>query len=119
MTLLSRRHLLNEFERLLQDAERIDMAVAWICFSQAFTMLTREVRRRKLALRIVVGLSGNITDPEALRALLEFPDLTGLRAGPQPPGGIFHPKFYLFHLPQRKICWVGSANFTGQGFGVN
>ena len=72
-------------------------------------------RRQKIEMRIVVGLSGNSTNPVALRSLQEFAAVRVARGG----NGIFHPKFYLFDSAGETICWVGSANFTFQGFMVN
>ena len=66
-------------------------------------------------MRVVVGLSNNITDPEALKSLQEFATVRVGDGG----SGIFHPKFYLFSSAGKAICWVGSANFTNGGFTKN
>ena len=65
--------------------------------------------------RIVVGLSNHFTDPITLRRLHES---AALRVVPDTPPGIFHPKYYRFR-GEGTICWIGSANLTGGGFGGN
>jgi hypothetical protein len=110
-------NLLHAFEKLVDAATQVDIAVAWIGSSKAIKALRDRSRSKNLQVRVLVGLSGNGTDPTALRSLQEF---AAVRAAPrQNVGGIFHPKFYLFHLPSKKVCWVGSANFTAHGLAVN
>ena len=66
-------------------------------------------------MRAIVGLQHGVTRPDALDVLREVGKLrvvVGSR--------LFHPKVYLFHETHgRAVGWVGSANFTGRGFGYN
>ena len=64
--------------------------------------------------RAVVGLWGNLTDPFALRILAKIGRLHGADAGRR-----FHPKVFMFRGDGRAVAWVGSANFTSGGFGMN
>ena len=66
-------------------------------------------------IRIALGLSMNGTTPGALERLGEFAELRIA----SPRSGIFHPKFYSFSGRDGTICWVGSSNLTGGGFGGN
>ena len=59
----------------------------------------------------------NFTDPSTLKRLAGFKN-GKLRIVPDVPPRIFHPKYYCFN-GERTICWVGSANLTGGGFGGN
>jgi hypothetical protein len=114
MSLLTKT-LLMRFEQLVSSASQIDIAVGWAGPSPALELLQTRAINRKVKVRIVVGLSGNGTNPEALRSLQEFADVRIGHAAP----GIFHPKFYLFRSGRKSICWVGSANFTLGGFATN
>ena len=47
------------------------------------------------------------------------PENVELCIAPVPRGGVFHPKLYRFFASQGTVCWIGSASFTGGGFGAN
>ena len=115
MPLIKGNLLLRKFEERLGQATHADIASAWVGPCDAIEAL-RKNAEGGTKIRIAVGLSGNITNPSTLRSLQE---LAEVRIGQSPPNGIFHPKFYLFRGPEKKICWVGSANLTRKGFGVN
>ncbi len=70
-----------------------------------------------LGTRIIAGLSGNGTNPVALRSLQQQARVQ-LRIASSATG-IFHPKFYLFHRFSERTCWIGSSNLTMQGFTYN
>ena len=106
--------MLNRFVELLDASTHVDIAVAWVGPGLAVEHVLELAVNKEI--RIVVGLSGNSTDPPTLRRLLEQVDL---RVAPAPLGGIFHPKFYRFGGPDGTVCWIGSANFTRRGFGSN
>ena len=77
------------------------------------------VERGDVKVRAIVGISGNATHPDALKALNETPAVN-LRIAPK-RDRLFHPKLYLFGLCVGGIverrAWIGSANFTRAGFG--
>ena len=67
-----------------------------------------------LKVRSVVGLWGNTTTPGALRTLADMGELRVADASRR-----FHPKVYVFRGEGRSVAWIGSANFTSGGFGMN
>lgn len=74
--------------------------------------------------RVVVGLSGEVTHPQAIQYLTDRGH--GIRFGTF-PGGIFHPKLLIGgdsflasgQVDSPKCGYVGSANFTGAGLFKN
>ena len=114
MPLIDGSLLLQRFREHLMQATHVDIAVAWAKPCDAVEELKMSARNTKI--RIAVGLSYNYTNPTTLHRLKEFADL---RIGPSPSYGIFHPKYYCFHTPERTICWVGSTNLTNGGFRSN
>ena len=114
MPLIESNMLPQSFIDLLNVSTQVDIAVAWAGPSLTVETLLEQAEDKRI--RIVVGLSGNNTEPVTLRRLLEATELRVARA---PPGGIFHPKFYRFHGLEGTVCWVGSPNFTRGGFGGN
>lgn len=73
------------------------------------------MRRQNRSVRAIVGLWRGITTPKALRALDGIGELRLVDASTN-----FHPKVFVFHKEDGKsLAWVGSANFTGGGFGHN
>ena len=111
MPLITGNHLLQRFAELAGKAKRIDVAVAWARSCDAIEALAAS----DADIRIVVGISKNFTNPTTLRRLADF---ANLRIVPDEPPRIFHPKYYCFY-GKRSVCWVGSANLTGGGFGGN
>ena len=114
MPLIDGRLLQRRFREHLTQATHVDIAVAWARPCEAVNALKESSRNTKI--RIVVGVSGYITLPSTLQHLKEFAEL---RIAPYTPQRTFHPKYYCFHGPERTICWVGSANLTRRGFGIN
>ena len=104
-------NFLERFEQLASQAERIDVAVAWARRCKALEALAKS----DAEIRIVVGLSGNVTCPKALCRMAEF---AKLRVVPDKPRRIFHPKYFCFH-GEKTICWVGSVNLTHSAFEGN
>ena len=111
MPLIDGHLLLQRFTELAKQAKQIDIAVAWARSCDAVEALATS----DTDIRIVVGISGNVTHPSTLRRLAEFSEL---RIAPDEPPRIFHPKYYCFY-GEKTICWVGSANLTNGGFGGN
>ena len=111
MPLIKGNLLLQRFAELANQSRRVDIAVAWATSCDAIDALAE----CDADIRIVVGVSNNVTNPSTLRRLAEFAEL---RITPDEPSRIFHPKFYCFY-GERTVCWVGSANLTNGGFGGN
>ncbi|MBY5399918.1 hypothetical protein HFN01_34585 [Rhizobium leguminosarum] len=71
-------------------------------------------RAETVSLRAIVGIAGWATHPSALR---RFARAGQLRIPTKAP--LFHPKVVLFHMPDRTIAWIGSANLTRSGYQQN
>lgn len=115
MPMIFGNRLLERFVELASEAKQVDIAVAWASPCDPIDALEAS----GADIRAVVGTSGNSTIPSTLRRLAEF---SALRI---PAGNthqifhpMFHPKYYCFH-GETTICWIGSANLTGGGFGTN
>jgi hypothetical protein len=61
-----------------------------------------------------VGISGNATDPAALRAL----QTVGILRIPDDPP-LFHPKIFLFYRNDGTVAWIGSTNLSRSAFQQN
>ena len=100
------------FEQLASEADRVDVAVAWVRPCDAVQVLIES----GTPVRIIAGISINSTDPSSLKNLAEQ-DHVNLRIVPNGPK-IFHPKYFCFH-GKKTVCWIGSSNLTRGGFGRN
>lgn len=115
----------------LDHAERADFVIAFVLESGMRAMATplRNFLVRGGRLRLLTGDYLDVTEPRALRALLDLEDF--VRAGPDEQAGnavslrvfetgdgSFHPKSYVFHLPgtadrpAARIAYVGSSNLS-------
>ena len=110
--LITEDDILPRFLEHLAWATEIDLATAWATSNQALRALRQQVPSAEV--RAVVGLWGNLTDPRALKTLASTGELRGAD-----PGRRFHPKVFIFRGGDRSVAWVGSANFTSGGFGMN
>lgn len=86
--------------------------LSWATSNAGLRELNRRMPLPKL--RAVVGLWGNLTDPRALTSLADLGELRIADASRR-----FHPKVFIFRDSRRSVAWVGSANFTSGGFGLN
>jgi len=105
-----------EFARILSEkrVRRVDIATAWATEGPGLDALEREVKRRKVRVRTLVGIAGGHTTPSALERLCELGEVRLVDGN-----SLFHVKLYLFHRASTSSAWIGSANFTGPGFGKN
>ena len=111
--LITREKIQDRFSQNLEWATEIDLASAWASPNRGLCALRRQFPRPEV--RAIVGLSDNITDPDALR---ELADMGELRVFPEAgERRLFHPKVYIFRGSGRSVAWIGSANFTCPGFG--
>jgi hypothetical protein len=117
MRLLEGSDLRAALQRQLSTAREVDVAVAWARSSEALDQL-QEAAARGVRVRAIVGLAGNHTQPAALRTLLGLGHLRIANGDParQAPGGIFHPKVFVFRGESGCSGWIGSANLTDGGF---
>ena len=68
--LITRENILDRFSQNLEWATKIDLATAWATPNRGLCALRRQNPRPEV--RAIVGLSGNITDPDTLRELAEM-----------------------------------------------
>ena len=108
--LITKKNIKDRFDKNLKWAEEIDIAVAWATPHKSIN--NKGLKNKRV--RAIVGLSGNITHPQALRKLKEIGELRLVHGSP-----LFHPKVYIFRNKGKSVAWIGSANFTGGGFGGN
>jgi PLD-like domain len=112
--LLTRDTLIDRLEHHLKGAHQIDVAVAWAGECDALERLCGFSGNGR-SLRAIIGISGNATPPSALRSIQKCAQLR-IATGTE---RLFHPKLYLFHLRDKRIGWIGSANLTRRGFQQN
>ncbi len=110
--LITEEEILPRFIEHLSWAAEIDLATAWATSHDGLRALQRQ--RPSPEVRAIVGRWGNLTDPFALRTLAKIGQLHGPDAGRH-----FHPKVFIFRGRGKSVAWVGSANFTSGGFGMN
>ncbi|WP_108258122.1 DEAD/DEAH box helicase family protein [Mangrovicoccus ximenensis] len=105
--------LLPLVTRDIDRAERVDLAVAFAMRSGVSLLKPwfEELLERKGRLRVVVGDYMDVTEPAALRLLL---DLDGAEVHLHETGtGSFHPKAWLFRAADRTgAAVVGSSNLS-------
>ena len=110
--LIDHKNILSRFAGHLTWATDLDIATAWATSNDGLRSLQQ--LDSPIRVRAVVGLWGNLTDPMTLRILAEIGELRLVDATRR-----FHPKVFLFRGPGRLVAWIGSANFTSGGFGMN
>jgi hypothetical protein len=102
---------------LASQSRGIDVAVAWATDWEGLSRILDVAKcHGKSCVRMIVGVSDYFTSPKALKAMDECAEL---RIHGTPSGLLFHPKLYVFHLPDSRVCWVGSANLTKRAFNEN
>ena len=108
----------GRFAALLSKACSVDIATAWATTGEHLRALDAAANRG-VKIRVIVGIWGNATHPDALNELSRITEdnLRIVREGDR----LFHPKLYLFRRHGNSIvkrrAWIGSANFTKAGFG--
>ena len=83
MPLIGSDALLARFNHLVGTSTHVDIAVAWAGPGLAVELLLENVHDTEV--RVVVGLSGNSTEPATLRRLMAE-DSVALRVAPAPMG---------------------------------
>ena len=109
--LINQENIQQRFNENLEWPTEIDLATAWATIHDGLQALGNHTPPLKV--RAVVGLWGNSTDPEALTTLAKIGELRLVEKSG------FHPKVYVFRGPDKAVAWIGSANFTHAGFGMN
>mgnify|MGYP001083202996 CR=1 FL=1 len=115
---LQSSEVLGELKGNLRDAKSFKLAVAFLK-KTGYDEIRRDLVRLLedgYPVELVIGISSyGITDWEVLRYLLDLKDKYGnLRVKYYNNEG-FHPKLFVFGLPQRTKIVLGSSNLTGGG----
>lgn len=111
-------------ERLLEQADEVFIASAYISAKAVDTLSARTKRRASgtLSVDVLFGLDAE-TDLTAVQRIydagLEEPERLRVRYTPHRAGRLFHPKVYFFR--QRAVCHIliASANLTEAGQRTN
>jgi HKD family nuclease len=109
--------LLSQLNAGLRQAHRADIAVAFVSLSGLASVLPKlRMLANRGGVRLVTGLYQDVTQPAALRKLLQ---VTG------EGGGLFfvrisrnrsfHPKLYLLKSSTRTRAFIGSSNLSDGG----
>lgn len=122
----SERRLSDEIRSLVESAEPTVLGVA-SAFASVFGVreLERVLTGTGAAVRLVAGIDGYITHPNALQVAREIG--WAVRLASSHPTGIFHPKLIVGGAsfgPQGDVLdpscfYVGSGNLTYSGFNTN
>lgn len=104
------------FQQLFKEADEVMIMVAFLKFSG----LKKLEHLLKLPKRceIIVGANFGLTEPKALKMILNWGKETGTITGfinRLDSKEVFHPKMYLFRKGKEAHIIVGSANLTGGG----
>ena len=103
---------IGRFDERVKEADSVWLASAWITRSKALDRLATIGHR----VRVVAGIHGNATDPDAIQSLID----SGCGVRVVDGGALFHPKLYLFRRRRgTTVGWIGSANFTSAGLAGN
>lgn len=103
------------FKALIANAEKVQIASAWMTDSGALKAL---LGRKNCEVEAIIGIRGNATSPESLLSLARTFGWSSLRIAD--PKRLFHPKLVLFQYRESPpVAWIGSANFTGPGMAGN
>lgn len=102
----------------LADATDVAVSVAFVQSSGLHLLLSglAAARRREARVRVLTSTYLDVTEPQALRALLALPGVE-LRVQDGPRG--FHAKAHLLVSNGTKTGWVGSSNWSRSGLRDN
>lgn len=106
--------LIEYIRSLVDDVVSVDIGVAYV--KRSGVELLKELLDKIESCRVVTSLSFNLTEPEALEALLN----RRIRVKIYKEKNDFHPKVYIFKLRDgRAIVCVGSSNLSKGGLRDN
>ena len=119
--------LLDILKPSIEKAEEIKMGVAFVKYS-GFSLVQDGIKKcleNKGKVEFVVGLDFRITEPKALRAILEMAKCGSnvkLFCFSNPSSDdtpVYHPKIYLLRREDRIVISIGSSNLTSGGLRDN
>ncbi len=106
--------LLQHLTSYIDRASRVDAAVSFVMDSGVRLLHPhlQDLLARNGALRLLTGDYLDVTDPTALRRLLDLPDSAALAVF-DASLTVFHPKAWIFHFPDGSgVALVGSSNLS-------
>lgn len=121
------RTLLDILKPSIEKADEIKMGVAFVKYS-GFSLIQDDIMKclaNKGKVEFVVGLDFRITEPKALRAILEMAKCGSnvkLFCFSNPSSDdtpVYHPKIYLLRREDRIVISIGSSNLTSGGLRDN
>ena len=117
------RRMLDVVRSALHSSDRLSIAVSFFRYS-GFGLVAGELdefQQRGGRLRLLVSTYMCVTQPEALKAVLGFRNVTSrlhlAHTGAGKDQG-FHAKMYVIEDDPAE-CWIGSSNFTKGGLSTN
>lgn len=115
--------MLDVVRGALRCSSRVSIAVSFFRYS-GFGLVAGDLKdfeARGGQLRLLVSTYMCVTQPEALRAVLQFPNVASRLHIARHGGGAeqgFHAKMYVMEDDPAE-CWIGSSNFTKGGLSTN
>lgn len=106
---------LTEILRAIESSEEIIICVAFLKCS-GLNFLIAKINEKKGKVKFYVGLDFYLTEPTALRQLLNFGHKVFLT---EKPKATFHPKIFYFKTKNNITAFVGSSNLTSGGLITN
>ncbi len=106
--------LLQHLTPYMDRASRVDAALSFVMDSGVRLLQPhlQDLLDRNGALRLLTGDYLDVTDPAALRRLLDLPDSATLAVF-DASRTVFHPKAWIFHFPDGSgVAVVGSSNLS-------
>ena len=112
----SNANVLSVIKSELSTCESFDFSVAFITSSgiQVLVQILNELKQRGVKGRILTSTLNNFNDPDALRKLLEFPNIET-----RVYQGNLHAKGYLFDKGDISTIIIGSSNLTHHALTCN
>lgn len=103
----------SEFQRCCKQYDNLDMYIAWI--GDPKNVIPFEYIHLLKSINAVVGISFCQSHPDGIKLLMDL--TTDLRIAKE--NILYHPKVYIFSSKNKKEVFIGSSNFTYQGFYKN
>ena len=109
-------NVLSVIKAELASCKSFDFSVAFVTSSgiQVLVQILNELKRQGVRGRILTSTLNNFNDPDALRKLLEFPNIQT-----RVYQGNLHAKGYLFEKQSISTIIVGSSNLTHHALTCN
>lgn len=114
--LLEESQLLERLRLRLSQSEAVDVSVAWIRRGKALDALLEFAKSRPGKARVLCGVNGFLTEPQALSAIRSCCEL---KIAYGTSGVKLHSKMFVFREGVSTRLWVGSANLTESAFTRN